>query len=142
MVDKDVVYEKIGQIQACLRRIQLRTQGNPDTVRDIDTQDIFVLNLQRAVQSCIDLAAHIIADEGLGLPSELKENFALLERAHIITPHLSDRLQKMVGFRNIAVHDYTAIDVDILKSVLVNDLRDLEEFYAGILQHFHLSDPR
>lgn len=141
MVDKDVVYEKISQIQACLRRIQARTQGNPDTVRDIDTQDIFVLNLQRAVQSCIDLAAHIIADEGLGLPSELKENFMLLERAQIITAHLSDRLQKMVGFRNIAVHDDTAMDVDILKSVLVNDLRDLEEFYVAILQHFQLSDP-
>ncbi|MBI4366086.1 MAG: DUF86 domain-containing protein [Deltaproteobacteria bacterium] len=141
MVDKDVVFEKIGQIQNGLRRIQERTQGSSESLHDIDTQDIFVLNLQRAVQSCIDLAAHIIADEGLGLPADLKENFLLLERAGLIRAAVSERLQKMVGFRNIAVHDYTAIDVTVLRAVLANNLRDLEEFYSAVLQHFHLSDP-
>lgn len=141
MVDKDVVYEKVKQIQNCLRRINERTHGDPETLRDIDTQDIFVLNLQRAVQSCIDLAAHVIADEGLGLPSELKENFVLLERAQVIDQPLSERLQKMVGFRNIAVHDYAAINVEVLKAVLVNKhLKDLEDFYTTILQKFRLSD--
>lgn len=141
MVDKDVVYEKVKQIQNCLRRIHERTHGDPATLHDIDTQDIVVLNLQRAVQSCIDLAAHVIADEGLGLPSELKEHFVLLERAQVIDQPLSECLQKMVGFRNIAVHDYAAINVEVLKSVLVNKrLQDLEHFYTAILHKFQLSD--
>lgn len=138
MVDKDVVFEKIKQIQNCLRRIQEKTGGKQSSLSNIDTQDIFVLNLQRAVQASIDLAAHVIADEGLGLPSELRENFVLLERAGILTAALSNRLQKMVGFRNIAVHDYKSIDVDILKSVLGKDLMDLEAFYSAILKHFKL----
>lgn len=138
MVDQDVVFEKIKQIQNCLRRIQDVTQGKVDSLNNIDAQDIFVLNLQRAVQVSIDLAAHVIADEGLGLPSELKENFIILEKADVISPVLSKKLQKMVGFRNIAVHDYKSINVDILKVVLANHLSDLEDFYSAVLKYFKL----
>lgn len=90
------------------------------------------------MQASIDLAAHVIADEGLGLPSELKENFVVLERVGILSNTLSGRLQKMVGFRNVAVHDYQSINVSVLKSVLVKDIGDLEEFYTAILKHFKL----
>lgn len=139
MVDQDVVFEKIKQIQNCLRRIQEVTQGDPASLNDIDAQDIFVLNLQRAVQASIDLAAHVIADEGLGLPSELKENFLILEKNGIIASELSGNLQRMVGFRNIAVHDYKSIDVGVLKRALTTHLRDLELFYTAILKHFKLA---
>lgn len=138
MVDKDVVLEKVNQIQNCLKRIQEKTEGNPEKLEDLDVQEIFVLNLQRAIQACLDLAAHVIADEGLGLPAELRENFVLLEKKGIVDATLSERLQKMVGFRNIAVHDYSRIDTEILKSILVKNLRDMEAFYASILRHFSM----
>ena len=142
MVNQDVVFEKIKQIQNCLKRIHAKTKNGPQSLDDMDVQDIFVLNLQRAVQRTIDLAAHVIADEGLGLPSELKENFKLLEEHKIISAMLSQKLQHMVGFRNIAVHDYSAIDPEILKSILKsilkNNLKDLEEFYSILLKHLHL----
>lgn len=139
MVDRDIVFEKTKQIQNCLRRIQEVTGGNPKSLNDIDNQDIFVLNLQRAVQAAIDLAAHVIADEGLGLPSELKENFVILEKNKIISVDLSGKLQCMVGFRNIAVHDYKSIDVDVLKQVLTTHLGDFEVFYTSILQQYKLA---
>lgn len=138
MVDKDIILEKVKNIQNCLRRIHEKTGDDPSTLFDMDVQDIFVLNLQRAVQSCIDLAAHVVSDEGLGLPSDLKENFTLLETANILSSELSTKLQKMVGFRNVAVHDYTAINASVLKSVLGKDLKDIEEFYAVLLKHFHI----
>ena len=109
-----------------------------DLLSAYDVQDIFVLNLQRAVQSCIDLAAHVVSDEGLGLPSDLKENFTLLETKGILSSELSSKLQKMVGFRNIAVHDYTAINASVLKSVLAKDLKDIEDFYTLLLKHFRI----
>lgn len=137
MVDKDVILEKINQIQNCLKRIHDKTANDPKTLDDFDVQDIFVINLQRAVQSCIDLAAHIVSEEGLGLPDDLKGNFVLLERAKIIDQKISAKLQRMVGFRNIAVHDYSRINVEVLKSILVrNNLVDLEEFYSVILKRF------
>lgn len=140
MVDKDIVLEKVKNIQNCLKRIQEKTRGNPASLLNIDVQEIFVLNLQRAVQSAIDLAAHIVSDEGLGLPNELKENFSLMEKANIIPPDLSEKLQKMVGFRNIAVHEYAEIDVDVLRAILEKgDLKDLEGFYSILLKYFSMA---
>lgn len=139
MVDKDVVFEKVKNIQNCLKRIKEKTKGDPSSLHNMDVQDIFVLNLQRAVQSAIDLATHIVSDEGLGLPGELKENFSLMEKAGIIPKVLSEKLQKMVGFRNIAVHDYTEIDVNILRAILEKgELKDLEDFYSQTLKHFQM----
>jgi len=139
MPDKDVVLAKTASIQKCLRRIKEVTGLNPESLDEINKQDIFVLNLQRAVQSTIDLAAHIIASEGLGVPDTIRDNFLRLEQAGIIGRDLSKRMQAMVGFRNIAIHDYQAINIDILKTILGKHLKDLEEFYTEILLHFNFS---
>ncbi len=138
MPDKDIVLAKVGNIQRCLRRINDVTGGDPDRLEEIDTQDIFVLNLQRAIEATIDIAAHIIASEGLGLASTIKENFKILHEAGIIDHGLMKKMQAMVGFRNIAVHDYTSIDLEILKSILKNNLKDLEEFYTFILKRYKI----
>lgn len=65
---RDIVYAKIGIIKRCLKRIAQTTELDPAALDDFDKQDIFVLNLQRAAQAAIDLAAHITASEGLGVP--------------------------------------------------------------------------
>jgi uncharacterized protein YutE (UPF0331/DUF86 family) len=138
MIDYDVVYAKAGNIRNCLRRIREVTHLEADRLVDIDVQDIFVLNLQRAIQSAIDLAAHLVAAEGLGLPGSIRENFTLLQRANIITPQIASEMTKMVGFRNIAIHEYQNLDVDVLKSILTQHLQDLEEFTHHILVHYKL----
>ncbi len=101
-------------------------------------QDVFVLNLQRAAQACIDLAAHVIASEDLGIPADLRENFPLLEESGIISHDISTKMKKMVGFRNLAVHEYQSLDTEILKSMLEKNLGDFEEFYTSIINHFNL----
>jgi len=137
MPDKDIVLAKVASIQKCLSRIRQVTGLKPDALDDVNKQDIFVLNLQRAVQSAIDLAAHIIASEGLGIPDTMKDNFAKLEQAGILSKDLCQKMQSMVGFRNIAIHDYQAINAEILKTILVRRLKDLEDFYTGVLVHFN-----
>ncbi len=137
MPDMDVILAKVGNIQRCLKRIKETTNLNPDSLGDIDKQDIFVLNLQRAIESTIDIAAHIVASEGLGLASTIKDNFKFLWEANIIDIDLLQKMQSMVGFRNIAVHDYQSVDVEILKSILTKNLKDIEEFYTVVLKNFH-----
>jgi len=139
MPDRDVVLAKVAAIQKCLRRIKDITGLNPDRLDDIDAQDIFVLNLQRSIQSAIDLATHIVASEGLGIAETIRGNFVLLEDAKIITKTLSKRMQSMVGFRNIAIHDYTTLDVAILKAILSKNLKDIEQFYTTILTYFKIA---
>lgn len=136
MPDRDVVLAKVAAIQRCLKRIKETTRLDPNSLDDIDKQDIFILNLQRAVQAAIDLATHIVASEGLGLSDTIKDNFKLLKNAGIINEELTRRMESMVGFRNIAIHNYQTIDRDILKSILVKNLKDLEDFYTTVLLYF------
>ncbi|MDD3690296.1 MAG: DUF86 domain-containing protein, partial [Synergistaceae bacterium] len=76
------------------------------------------------------------ASEGLGLPERARESFSLMKNAGIIDGETASKMEKMTGFRNIAVHDYQSLDPDILKSILVHRLKDLEDFYSAVLRHF------
>ena len=95
MPDKDIVLAKVAAIQRCLRRIKDGTGLDPALLDELDAQDIFVLNLQRAIQSAIDLGTHVIASEGLGIPETIRGNFILLEHAKIITKTLSGEMGEM-----------------------------------------------
>jgi len=138
MPDRDIILAKVAIIQRCLKRIQETTNLDPHNLDDINKQDIFVLNLQRAIQAAIDLAVHIIASEGLGLCETIKDNFKILKNTGIINDHLMQKMEAMSGFRNIAIHDYQAIDIKILKSILSSNLKDLEDFYTALLIHFNI----
>ena len=138
MLENDVILAKVANIQRCLRRISEVTDNDPESLDDIDKQDIFVLNLQRAIESTIDISTHIISSEGLGLATTIKDNFKILYESGIIDIESMKKMQAMVGFRNIAVYDYSSIDIEILKSILKNNLKDIEEFYTLILSKFNI----
>jgi uncharacterized protein YutE (UPF0331/DUF86 family) len=133
MVDKDVVLEKINRIQNCLQRIYKTVASDISRLEHYDEQDIVTLNLQRAIQLTIDLAAHVVRARSLGMPQTLKENFQLLYQNQLIDSSLKEKMESMVGFRNVAVHDYESINPEILKRVVTHHLKDLEEFYTAIL---------
>ncbi len=78
MVDQDILLAKVAAIHRCLERIRTVTGGDPESLVDLDRQDVFVLNLQRAVQAAIDLAVHIVSDESWGIPATLEEAFTLM----------------------------------------------------------------
>lgn len=126
--EADIVLAKIETIDRCLRRIRDVTGGDPASLRDQDREDIFVLNMQRAVQATIDLANHLVASEALPLPATLGESFVLLERHAELSSDLAARMRSMVGFRNIVVHDYQALDPAILAAILERNLPDLTRF--------------
>jgi len=132
MIDRDIVLAKIAIIQRCLQRIQQVTQLDPSSLDDIDNEDIFVLNLQRAVQAAIDLGAHVLVAQGLEMPATLREIFTTLERHGLISATVSTNMQKMCGFRNIAVHACQTLSKPILKAILTDHLKDLEDFYDEI----------
>lgn len=142
MPDMDIILAKTGNIQRCLRRIKETTGLKPESLDNIDKQDIFVLNLQRAIEAAVDIAAHIAASEGLGLATTIKDNFRFLAEAGIIDENLLRKMQSMAGFRNIAIHDYRSINIAILKSILTDNLKDLEEFYTAVLQKFPSGKPK
>lgn len=136
MVDRDLVLAKVETLERCLARIEAtRERAGLDA---LDRQDIIVLNLQRAVQAMLDLAAHVVAREGLGIPEELAASFELLKRAGILGDDLAERMRRMTGFRNVAVHEYRKIDPRIVDSIVRERLGDLRAFARVILERFRI----
>ena len=91
-------------------------------------QDAIILNIERACEQSISLANHIVRIRKLGFPKTSKESFQLLAEANLIDNELSSRLQSMVGFRNIAVHNYQKINLEIVEKIINEHLEDFTDF--------------
>lgn len=125
----DVLLNKSATIERCLQRVEDEYAGDPRNLsEDITRQDAIVLNLQRACQAAIDLAMHLARDHRLGIPQDSRDAFALLAQHDLLDPALSDRLQRMVGFRNIAIHDYQELNLKIVQAIVEHQQADLRRF--------------
>lgn len=131
----DVILTKAEMIENCIRRIKEEYADNADNLRENFTkQDSILLNLERCCQAAIDLAMRIVRLEKLGVPKESRDVFERLEKKKIVTRNLAQELQKMVGFRNVAVHAYRELDLDIVESIIKKHLSDFEKFIAIALR--------
>lgn len=130
----DVILNKTTTIERCLKRIHDVYEGNPENLSDFTKQDSIVLNIQRACEASIDLAMHAVSVRKLGVPKTSRDAFRLLHEAGLIEASLATTLMNMVGFRNIAVHDYQALEIDILESILNKHIDDFKHFTKVFLQ--------
>lgn len=130
----DVIVNKATTIERCLKRIHEVYQGNPKNLTDYTKQDSIILNIQRACEASIDLAMHVVSERKLGVPKASREAFILLQEAKIIEDNLAKTLMNMVGFRNIAVHDYEALDLNILQAILDKHMNDFKDFSKIMIQ--------
>ena len=130
----DVILNKISVIERCIYRIQEVYENNPDNLKDYTKQDSIILNIQRACEASIDLAMHIVSEKRLGLPQSSRDAFDMLQTQSIIDEDTTKRLKAMVGFRNIAVHDYQTLNLDILKQIIEKHLADFKNYTKLILK--------
>jgi len=130
----DVILNKIAVIERCIKRIHEEYENNPENLENYTKQDSIILNIQRACEACIDLAMHIISEKGLGIPQNSRDAFELLIKNKYISADLGNRLKAMVGFRNIAVHDYQAIHLEIVQQIIEKHLTDIIQFTEFILK--------
>lgn len=133
MENKTIILNKFESIERCIKRIKEEYDGNPESLNDYKKMDAIVLNLQRACELAIDIAMYIVSTRKLGLPQTKKEAFELLYKNNLIDEKTLKNMSGMIGFRNIAVHDYKEIDNEILKNVIENNLNDLLEFARAML---------
>jgi uncharacterized protein YutE (UPF0331/DUF86 family) len=126
----DVVLNKKESIERCIHQIRVyyNRPGDVPFQQDFLRQDAIAVNLERACRQCIDLANHLIKIRKLGIPKESRESFQLLAEKGILPRDLSGRLQKMVGVRNVLVHQYQEVDIDLMIEVVEVHLDDLLEF--------------
>ena len=115
-MDSYVLQAKLESLIRCVNRIKAQNISAVEELEnDIDKQDVIILNLQRAVQICVDIGNHILLDFNSPTPSTMAETFRQMAKNNIISDSLSKDLGRAVGFRNIAVHQYEDIDCRIME---------------------------
>jgi len=131
VTDADVVALKLARIETLVT--DLRTYAKPDRIRtDLLQQRFAEHSLQIAIQCALDAASHIVADDALGVPGTNKDLFAILVRHGWLEPALGDTLTRMVGFRNVLVHDYDEVDLGVVEDAVRHRLVDLLAFVTAV----------
>jgi len=132
-MNKEAVSAKLESLRRCIQRIKAKTPSSSAALlEDSDLQDILCVNLERAVQICVDLASHIIAESDMRAPGSMAESFEQLRKHNLLSDELAARMKKAVGFRNIAVHAYQEINWEVVYSIITTRLTDFVEFAKAV----------
>lgn len=131
----DVLLNKAAAIQRAVRRVREEHAGDDRNLLSNQTkQDAIILNLQRACETSIDAAMHLVRLHRLGVPQETREAFSMLEAAGMLDQALANQLRKMVGFRNVAIHEYQKLDLEIVRRIVTESLDDFLAFTRILLK--------
>lgn len=135
VVDRDLILRKIAEVEQYLQQLAGYRQIDLESYQnDWKTQRIIERTLHLTIEACMDLADHIVADRRLPVPETGGATFEILAEAGVLSPDLGDALARMVGFRNILVHDYARLDPAIVIRVLRADIVDVERFRDAVLR--------
>jgi uncharacterized protein YutE (UPF0331/DUF86 family) len=132
VTDRDLVAKKLALIETCVQ--ELRTLSRPSELAENRIQERFTeYTLHIAIQAMLDVLSHIVSDERLGEPRSRRELVDLLQHAGWIPADLAEVMRGMVGFRNILVHVYETVDLEIVRNIVEHELDDLLRF-TGLIR--------
>lgn len=132
-MDIEVVRSKLASLRRCVDRIKTTCPKTTiELEQNIDAQDIVTLNLSRAVQLSVDISSHILATAQLPAPETMGESFINMEKLGVLDAELASHLRKSVGFQNIAVHNYEAINWEVVLSIVTERLEDFTAFARAV----------
>ena len=135
MVNQALLKTKIAHINKSVERLSQKADVSLKEFKsDTDLQDVVTHNLQLAIQGAIGIASHIISDEGWGVPNTLVGLFDILKEHKVLDEKTTDIMRRMVGFRNIIVHEYDEVDLDKVHQILASRLDDFSSFMKQIIR--------
>ena len=131
----DVLMNKAATIERCISRAREEYNADPDGfATNFTRQDAAVLNIQRACEAALDMGNHLIRRDKLGISQSSRDVFTLLEQAGRIDAATAHRMRQMVGFRNVAVHEYQALVLPITVNIITQHLDDFARYAKALLQ--------
>ena len=134
MVDRTLILRKLSNLEAYLAQIlEYQNISLGAYVNDWKTQRIIERTLQMMIETCSDIAGHIIADEKYRVPTGYADTFQVLSENRLIDEALAESLSKMAKFRNVVVHDYDQVDEEIVIGILRRRLSDFGKFKDAIV---------
>ena len=134
MVDETLILRKLSELDEYNKQIK---EYEKITVAqysdDWKTPRIIERTLQMMIETCVDIASHIIADKGYRVPKSYSDTFKVLHEEKIVSSKLFNSLEKMAKFRNIVVHHYDKVDAKIVVGILKKDLKDFMDYKDTII---------
>ncbi len=134
MTDRERFLALVAELQQALAVVaRYRATVTRERLRsDVDTQNMVLFALYRAVQGCIDVGQHVIAERGLPVPGAYRDVFRVLGDAGVIDAGLASRLERWAGLRNVIAHPYGALDLERVADALLDESGGLETFAAAM----------
>jgi uncharacterized protein YutE (UPF0331/DUF86 family) len=134
MVDETLILRKLSELDEYYKQIkEYENITAAEYSGDWKIQRIVERTLQMMIETCVDIAGHIIADAGYRIPSSYSDSFKVLQEEKIISAKLFSALEKMAKFRNIVVHHYDKVDTQIVVGILKKDLKDFKGYKDAII---------
>jgi len=132
-MDRELIDQKLESLRRSLNRIRTRCPSTVEAlIANIDAQDIITLNLSRAIQLSVDVAMHMASQLDVPTPGTMGAAFEALSTKNVIDAEVAERMRKAVGFRNIAVHNYEAINWEVVMAIVQQHLGDFDDFAQSI----------
>ncbi len=135
MVDEALILRKLSEIEEYLEQIR---EYSDITVKEYcngwKTQRIIERTLQMLIETCVDIAGHIISDKGYRIPKSYADTFKILYEKNILKQDLFDKMEKMAKFRNIIVHHYDKVDAEIVVGILKKNLNDFVDYKNAVIK--------
>lgn len=139
----DVLINKAATIERCVRRAREEYNADPASfATNFTRQDAAILNIQRACEAALDMGQHLIRRERLGVPQSARDVFTLLAAYAWIEPSLAEQLKRMVGFRNLAVHDYASLQLPITIKIIEQHLDQFLDYSQCLLRQEATHSPK
>jgi len=136
LIDKTVILRKVSELEVYQNQIREFYDVTPqDYKAGWKTQRIIERTLQIMIETCADIANHIVSDRGMRSPTSYADTFKVLFENNIIDYELFTIMEKMAKFRNVVVHQYQEVDAEIVILIMKKHLGDFERFKEAVLSY-------
>ena len=133
MVDRHALSSRLDALEGYLAELRsFQSVSREDYIREPALHHLAERYLHLACESVLDIAHHVISDQGYRQAQSYKDAMDVLCEEKLIDQELAERLKGWMGFRNVLVHLYLEIDHGRTYDALRNDLGDLEQFAAAM----------
>lgn len=140
MRDEDKILRKLNLMRRCVNYLKSADAGSAGLEDNYEMRSAVERNFQLAIESAIDIGEIIISREGFERPEVYRSVFLILGKNGIIPKEFAEEFSQAAGFRNVLVHMYEEVDVDVLHMFLTERLEDFDEF-AGHVARYLTADP-
>lgn len=134
MVDETLILRKLAQMEEYISQIEeYRSISVEQYKGDWKLQRIVERTLQMMIETCVDIAGHIISDRKLRIPDSYADSFRVLSEDKIIAADLCKTMEQISKFRNVVVHHYDRVDAEIVVGILRNRIDDFNNYNDAVI---------